>query len=431
MREGDGRFYGRQRELEADLQFLLDAQAEGLLAGLGSGVPDDQTSTGSTTPTARSVRSSVARSATKPLRRKPGLRSARKGIYNSILALAALKEDESRALELDVVAKQDDIQQIDGWANKKQGLQQVTQGIEASEDSVRSQRLRQEADILQQDINGIELQLSDMKSRHRQLLRQAEAVENSVQAKLASYIASLNMLESDVKHFLSRPRERQESRPNSAEGKMSVWQLPPKRRTLDMAKDQAQCEREEIVKQRETVELEREALEEGAVVWKDVVAEVTEFEKRLRSDMSSLPMSSSNAAWEDEPPPQHDSSQQMKEVLTQMDVVIRSLETKLEHAQSKNWKLLIASISAELDAFEQGKTILEGALVVSGKGEIAPNDERQDDIGVLNNDYGHEIHELDDAFETTRERGTSNGTSDTEDDPDPELLVSHQDTDTD
>ena len=84
----------RQSELEADLQFLLDAQAEGLVRGLEGGLPDDQTSTGSTTPTAQSVRSASARRTPNPLRRKPGLRRARKGIFNSILALSTVKDDE-------------------------------------------------------------------------------------------------------------------------------------------------------------------------------------------------------------------------------------------------------------------------------------------------------------------------------------------------
>ncbi|KAI6895877.1 hypothetical protein KC355_g20384, partial [Hortaea werneckii] len=51
----------RQTELEADLQFLLDAQAEGLAAGLeGGATGEENASTGSTTPTALSVRSRSA-----------------------------------------------------------------------------------------------------------------------------------------------------------------------------------------------------------------------------------------------------------------------------------------------------------------------------------------------------------------------------------
>jgi hypothetical protein len=139
-------------------------------------------------------------------------------------------------------------------------------------------------------------------------------------------------------------------------------------------------------------------------------------------------MANSGHAWDDAPPATP--KEQLKELLIQMGVVIEDLRTKSRSAEEKNWRLLIAAIGAELDALEQGRAILEGVL---GEPQSEPDlvvtdtDESDDTaISALNSDCD-EIRGLDKSFETAR-RPASNG--DTDDEPDPELLFSRQDTDT-
>ncbi|KAK4545535.1 hypothetical protein LTR36_002885 [Oleoguttula mirabilis] len=436
----------RQSELEADLQFLLDAQAEGLVKGLEGGATDDQASTGSTTPTAQSVRSASARRATRPVRRKPGLRSVRKGIYNSIVALSAVKDEELRAVDAEALDKEGTLAQIDEWEQKRAGLQEATQRADDGEETVRAQRLRQQTDVLQEEINHVELQLSDMKTRHRKLVRQVAAVENSVQAKLASYTSSLSMLEADVQKFLSVKPADSGSRPQSRDGKASVWQLPPKRRTLEMAREQWDGDRDAVLQQRQSIEHEKTALDQGAAVWKDMVAQVTDFEKRLRTEMAGLSMSSSHSAWEDPPPQLHeqDNSVRLKELLAHLDTVLDSLETKYKLAEERDWKLLIAAIGAELDALGQGKAILENVLGVtapssSSAGQNGHGQEGREDLVAAETatngsssradteDAGDEIHGLDKSFETARPPARRMDSDSETDDPDPDLLFSRHD----
>lgn len=431
----------RQSELEADLQFLLDAQAEGLLEGLEGGVPDDQTSTGSTTPTAQSVRSASARRQKKPARKKPGLRSARKGIYNGIIALSTVKREELHVIDAEAQEKEDTLAHIDEWAHKHAGLQKAARSADGNEEAVRAQRLRQEADALQADINNVELQLSDMKARHRKLLRQVAAVENSVQAKLASYTSSLGMLEVEVQKFLSlRPAGGSDSRPTSSDGKTSMWQLPPKRRTLEMAREQWTADRDAILHQRQYIEHERSALDEGAAVWKGVVAHVTDFEKRMRAEMANLSMSSSHSAWEDPPPAQEqDNSGRLNELLGHLQTVLEHLETQFNLAEDRDWRLLIAAIGAELDALRQGKAILQNVLGVTftpdtlHNGNVTENlvDTEPSANGSSGaHEDGNEIHELDKSFDTALHPARQSSAEDSEtdtDDPDPELLFSRRD----
>ena len=435
----------RQSELEADLQFLLDAQAEGLVKGLEGGTSEDQASTGSTTPTAQSVRSSSARRR-KPIRKKPGLRTARRGIYNSILALSAVKQDELRAVDVEVQKNDDSLAQIEEWEHKRTGLREATQQAHDNEDTVRSQRLRQQANVLQEEINNVELQLSDMRSRQKKLLRQVAVAENSLQAKLASYTSSLSMLEADVQQFLGNSSLAGKSKGSSSDGTTSTWQSSPKRRTLDMAREHYTGDRDTVLEQRQRIEHERSALDAGAAVWKDVVVQVTDFEKRLRSEMTCLNSHQSQSSWEDEqpsshstweesPPQQeHDSSVRLRDLLDHLDKVLERLEAHFQEAEARDWKLLIAAIGAETDALRQGKQILENVLGTGlGDRHAGSADDLVDMDSSTQNTFrqeregADEIEALDKSFETARPV-TRRFDSDSEtDDPDPDLLFSQQD----
>ncbi|KAK1051755.1 hypothetical protein LTR74_016683 [Friedmanniomyces endolithicus] len=410
----------RQSELEADLQFLLDAQAEGLVQGLEGGVSDDHTSTGSTTPTAQSVRSGSTRRKAR-VRKKPGLRSARKGIYNSILALSAVKDAQLQEFDAGAQEKEDTLSQIDEWVQKRQGLEAASRHVHESEDAVRSQRLREEANVLQQEISVVELQLSDMKARQRKLLWTAENALQSVQAKLASYTSSMSLLEAEVQAFLAtRPAESDEiSRPQGTH--TSMWKLPAKQRTLDMAREQWTSDRNTILEQRSSIEQEKAALDAGAGVWKDVVTHVADFEKRMRVSMADL----SN------PPPFSDgNSERLRELLNNLDTVLEHLQTQHKFAEARDWRLLIAAIGAELEALRQGRQILQNVLGITNDSGGEPRSlvdaEEEDDGGELaTGNGGDAIHELDRSFETARRQRTR--VSDSEDDPDPELLFSGHD----
>lgn len=422
----------RQTELEADLQFLLDAQADGLIRGLGGGGTGggtgDRSSAGSTTPTMQSIRGTSTRRMHKPHRRQPGLRSARKGIHRSIVALANLKDEELLEIDAEIQGNQKTLEQIDSWEAKRKGLLEASHSVEGNEETVRIQRLRSEADSVQDEIYKVELQLAEMRTKHRKLLKQASAIENSVQARMASYTSSLRMLEDDIQKFLNFKPSEEEKRPVSREGKSSVWQLPPKRRNLEMAKEYWSEQHESFVSQRKKSEHEKEALVEGASLWQETVTEVTEFEKQLRGEMATLApsLTDSHSAWEE--PPTTTAAERLQELIGQMDTLTSSLQQKFETSQGHSWNLLIVAIGAELDALRRGREILAGVLLdtVGDSKDELPNVEL--DVAGNGRDI---IDQLDKSFMTAR--GASREHSDAEDDhPNPELLFSKQeDLDTD
>jgi hypothetical protein len=350
-------------------------------------------SNGSTTPTVSSVRSSdrIADNGAdihKPRKKRIGLNAARHGISRRIQQLAS-----ARAEELDLL--DEDLRQL-----------QVT--------VAKTETLQTEASKLELEIRQKEEELWALKRRHRRVLDELADTENSTEAKLSSYKTSLSLLDREVSSFLAHPPNINHVPLSST----SFLSLPVKRRTLEMAREFWQDEFARLAETCEELDADRGALDEGAMVWNDVVKKVAHYEASLQSFMQQT--GRTNA-----PEP--------TKLLEQMESTITYLEEKLETASSRSWNLLVCAIGAELEAFTQGKTVLEEALGVKRKGKEK----------ATNNFLDHDTLELEHKEQMT---GSAIKIShsppepflakpklfDTDDeDPDPELMISHQYTDTD
>lgn len=408
----------RARHLEQQLQELLDAQADGLMGSLGAG--DGRVSNGSTTPTVSSVRSSdrgedsgnghgTTRS------KKVGLNTARQGISKRIRQLASIKTEELDLLDEDLRKLQSTVEKTDAWSQKRIRLAKKIRDIEREDAGARAQTLQTEASKLEQEIRQKEEELWALKRQHRRVLDELADTENSVEAKLASYKTSLSLLDREVSNFLARP-------PNADHVPMSsspFLTLPAKRRTLDMAREYWQDEYTRLAERCEEVDRDRGALDEGAVLWTDVMNKVAEYETNLQDSMR---------------PTIQKSAPDPTKLLEQMDSIIAYLEEKLEYASSRSWNLLVCAIGAELEAFTQGKNMLEEAVGSKRKGKERATEPLIDHDGF----EAREPEEMTgSAIRISRSppkqaaspRQTYFDSED--DDPDPELMISHQDTDTD
>jgi predicted nuclease with TOPRIM domain len=410
----------RARHLEQQLQELLDSQADGLISGLSAkdAIPDDLVSNGSTTPTVSSVRSSD-RSAEngsnvrKP-RKKVGLNAARLGISRRVRQLASVRAEELDLLDEDLRELQITVEKTEAWTQKRSRLEKKIKDIESEDAGAKTQTLQTEASNLEQEIRQKEQELWALKRRHRRVLEDLADSQNSVEARLSSYKTSLSLLDREVSGFLSRP-------PNMNHVPLSstpFLSLPVKRRTLEMAREYWQDEYTRLAEKCEELDTDRSALDEGAVLWNDVIKKVADYESSLHSFMQQA--GRSNA-----PDPSR--------LLDQMDHTISYLQEKLEYATSRSWNLLVCAVGAELEAFVQGKDVLHEALGVNRKGKEKATKTLLD----------YSDSEPDQKEEMTgsairivrsppRPPPSPPKLFDTDnEDPDPELMISHQDTDTD
>ncbi|KAK6813147.1 hypothetical protein RU639_010974 [Aspergillus parasiticus] len=419
------------RHIQHSLQALIDAQSEGLLAGLQR--PQlNETPTGSSTPSTEP--SVLQRPLTIPVRQpvaqKISLRAAREGIFKSIFDLLKLREEEREILTARVAVRTDALDEINGFITKKTGLEEAVSTIYNNRESQRTKELREEGHKLEADIHELETKLSQMRSRQRHVMEELAHMENSVESKLSSYKASLSLLESDIQKFLQKPPvPPQSSFANGA----TLYSLNPKRRTLDMALEQWTTEQSELRKRQEEVDHEIQALEAGGGVWKQVVLEVCRFERRLKVEMRRSLQNQSQVLETSRAAENNSELDHVRGVLEDLHKTTEHVEHYLGIAEDKDWKLLVCCIAAELEALREARAMLLDAFdipeegpsqsserrVPDKSGEDNLHDPHQDPLGVDNPDPPADL--LQDAEE--HHSDTISRLEDEDDEPDPAWLL--------
>jgi hypothetical protein len=316
------------------------------------------------------------------------------------------------------------LKKVDGFLNKRQGLEKEISGLHNNEEYQKAQELKSEARNVEAEIEELETKLLELGNRHRYLSAEASKLENSVQSRASSYKASLSLLDTEERRFLRRPPI---ELPVPTYDSSLFATLNSNRRTLSIAKEHWHNEEDEIHKRLEDIEAERDALRDGGTVWEEVVNEVSTFETMLREEMRRLGSKRSGASRPD------DSA--LKSILKHMDKSVEQLESQFTQAEDQDWKLLIVAIGAELEAFTEGRAVLQDALGISeeptnpeadgsAKGESETGDVPPDDLfGGLGMGY-------DESPEVGTQSGlgrVSTRSDEENDEPDPDLLISHQD----
>ena len=420
-------FTRQEAYLQKTLQNLLDAQSQGLLAGLG--LPPE--SGGFSSYRAGTPRSASEDNDSKQImgvapvrqsvKRKIGLCGARRGISRAVIDLAALKAQEGQVIEGQLADIEEDLMVVQGLASKQTGLEHRIQSIENEDPCRKVKQFKHEEARLDIEIKAMETNLWEMKARQRRLLGQIEGLENTVQSKLSSYKAALMMAEKEATAFLARPKVHGDSFQGAGE---SLWALPIERRTLGMADEHFNMERERLKQRAMDIDVEKIALEEGLMVWESVVTEVIALEKVLREEMQRLAADSvSNKA------EKIGAVRGMEIVLERMKNTKIHIEGQLKIAENRNWKLLVCCIGAEYEAINEGYEVLQTALGTSQNTTIAggsdanpssPQDDRFNDAVILHPPEINKPHNVPTGASRSLDRS-----EDEDDEPGPELLISH------
>ncbi|CAI6336080.1 unnamed protein product [Periconia digitata] len=350
----------KARHLEQQLQELLDSQADGLISGLAGNeaIPDDLVSNGSTTPTVSSMRGGTDRGSESGEFLQPakkthvGLNTARKRIARRIQQLASVKAEELDVLEDNLRDLDSIVKKTSSWTEKRTRLTNKIDSLATDTTVSKTQSLQTQAFELEQEIRQKEEELLILKTRHRRVLNELADTENSLEARSSSYKASLSYLDKEINTFLARS-------PNTNHVPLSTspfLTLPPSRRTLEMAHDYWQEEQTRLSERCEEVDIDRAALDEGAVLWTEVVQRIMDFEVALQNQMTR-PYTVKGT-------PSSASSDSTK-LIERMSATVLYLEDTLELASQRGWNLLVCAIGAELEAFKQGQSLLEQTLGVS------------------------------------------------------------------
>jgi SMC interacting uncharacterized protein involved in chromosome segregation len=247
------------------------------------------------------------------------------------------------------------LREIQGFNSRRNGLEEAISSIHNDQENQQAKQLQEEARGLETDICELETKLYEMKAKHRNLISKISHIENSVEAKLSSFNESLSLLQSDIQTYLRDPPVQPLSQRSS---ESSFYSLNPKRRTLDMAEEHWKSERDRLHKRQHEVDTEVLALEEGGGVWKQAIADVSGFEKRLRANMRHYIEIQSSATDSNNTELSETMEEVAANVSEDLDKTVQRLETHLELAEKKDWKLLVCCIAAELEALREARGML-------------------------------------------------------------------------
>ena len=420
-----------EAHLQSTLQRLLDAQSEGLLAGLAGGPPPDEaSSTGSRTPTMAYSSPAGPKISTsvvpmrQPARKKVGLKGARRGIARAMSDLASLKVEEGRILEGELLERAETLKIVQRYETQMVGLKGRIGSIESEDTTQRVEDLKSEEKAMDHEIRELENRLWEMKAKQRHLLHQIEGLENSVQSKLSSYQSALALAEKESRKFLERPPIRGD-RGTTTTG---LWALPAERRTLQMVKDQYAEEEDVLRKRFDNVETERSALEDGSQVWNEVIEDVNGVERLLREEMREMqtPLVSEDGTGK--------AMGGMRKILDHMSRARSRIESKLELSEARDWKLLVCCIGAELEAMSEGRIVLQNAFDAAQRSEVQQHVKENDDAPPTMEPESMSPIDLSARLEgrqkqTPAEPGgiISDRSEDEDDGPGPDLLISSDD----
>ena len=347
-----------QQRLQSWLQQCLDHQAAGLVAGLSA-------MNGDTFKHASTVSHS-------PEEAVP-LGQARREIYRTTKQLIRVKEEEKQYFSLHGSKLWSDLSSIDGWTKKRADLMREMSSVQPEDASNSLANLVEEELALQDQIQAMDTKLAELKSRLRSVRSRKAHSANAAESKTASYKASLSLLDSEIASFLKQ-KPKHFMKPTDLQRHFS--RLPSERRTLEMARGYSLDLAQRAQSREAEAEVEQQALREGAELWRQLMTNITDFEHLLQSQTEKL-MPTDGPFQEEE---NIDTSNDPNYLLENMDEVIEKLvshrlyplllvyqitltvgvqQRGLKHAEEADWSLMKCCIGAELEAFRQGRQILD------------------------------------------------------------------------
>ncbi|KAK3385723.1 hypothetical protein B0H63DRAFT_187138 [Podospora didyma] len=405
----------REKALQKELQYLLDAQAAGLAANLDPhGAPpssrSDVSDAGSNTPTgtfytdaAASTISGTRRShisveqptrataageiiPVRQPRKKPlGLHQARTALARNIILLADLKTEEDANLAAALSIRKRALAQLRKLSARKEGITEELRVLELDEEEPLARELRELREQfggVSAEITKLEERLVGLRNRKRWLNERIQDVSNRREAGLSGYKGALKEVDGKVAAILTRPPVKpldieaitsaQEQRHDTQDeiGHNEVEQSPggseflrmrPERRTMEMAKEWWEGEVAILERRKIDVDKERAALEEGVEVWKAAIKLVSDFESGLRKEMAGDTEGQGKGKDAATSP-----EQAMFAQLDKMSTVMNGLDELLQAAEEKHWNLLICAIGTELEAFREADSMLRNVLRDAG-----------------------------------------------------------------
>ncbi|KAL8661004.1 MAG: hypothetical protein Q9168_008419, partial [Polycauliona sp. 1 TL-2023] len=321
----------QEAHLQSHIQYLLDVQSDRLLEGLSSNDPpasppssalsqsnantnskpplDVYSSHHPSSPPPSTIPQNHTQRQTKP-QKKPSLQSTRHQLTTAIRTLHTLKLQTSSLLSTSLSTITSSQTHITSLQSRKSQLESTLQDLDSSPLNAELATLASQEEKLNKQIYELENRLYEAKVQRGEVQKKWREGRNRLDASASSWKGTLELLEKEERGVLQQrapvvaavnlkggydgqnpasasPSNRKRGEVEE-EGKESIWDLPPNRRTLPLLRDFYTQQSSHLSKKLSAVEIESKALEEGASVWEDVIEEVAGVERLLVREMRNL-----------------------------------------------------------------------------------------------------------------------------------------------
>ncbi|KAI5803816.1 hypothetical protein EDC01DRAFT_644940 [Geopyxis carbonaria] len=314
------------RRLTEELQDLLDAQSTALMKTITANDSSRRPLSDSTSSLPSASRL-ISRS--QQHRKQPvvSLAKARMGIMSAMEELWTVKERESNIYGQLTAERKKLLATQSSYSSKVSGLRAEIRKIDASPEAVEAESLRAETAEVASEISRLRQRLVVLESRYISMQASLKELDSIRESQAASYKLSLETISKKTTSFLS---EHSQTSPETA---VQTWSL------------EADAYNEKM----KSAELEKEALEEGIQLWDRALGVILRFEGMVREKLQSTSLGA-----------RHEASAHIR---SEVENVTKDLEEMLMTARQEGWKLLLAAIGTELQAFKEAGEFLTRNLV--------------------------------------------------------------------
>ncbi|KAI0809990.1 hypothetical protein GGR55DRAFT_695796 [Xylaria sp. FL0064] len=371
----------RERQMQQELQRLLDAQDYALEKHLARTIPDDDDATQrSGTPVSDAPNGHVI-PVRQPKKRHLSKREARLGISRCMAQLSDLKNEEEAYIATALAERKSALSRLRSLSTKRNSIVAEMKAVESDQDRPLQneiEKMEQKHRAVCEDILKLEERLRDLKRTKSRLESRIAEAKSTRDSELSGYKGALNECDKRINHIMNYPDvsvlEVEGLMAQDADLRALVGQhisgfeflsLVPERRTLPMAKDWWEGEVQVLELRKTAVDKERGALDEGTQLWQDMVDRLEAHDQQLKMTFNALSEYSSSK--------QRQSASRLNELgeilkkqYAMCKETLRELEELQEYTEAQGWKLLVTALGAEINYFYGLKTQLGDTLHIVG-----------------------------------------------------------------
>ncbi|KAI0002858.1 hypothetical protein F4779DRAFT_112859 [Xylariaceae sp. FL0662B] len=386
----------RERQMQKELQKLLDAQSEALERDLDGGDAGKDTSldskraispdSSSTSTSNSNMPNGSVIPVRQPKRKLLSKRQARIGISRSVTMLSDLKNEEDAYIATALARRKSALSRLRSLSSQHKSIVAEMKAIEEDGDSpakTEMTRMEDQYHTVCSDIEKLEQRLRRLKRTKVDLERKLEEARSTRESSLSGYKGALRQCDQGIRELMKYPGiEVLEVEDLMGPGEdigalmskhMSGFEflsLRPERRTMEMAKDWWEGEVAILEKRKAAVDRERIALEEGSQIWQQALTLLVDFEGQLNRSLSAAMANTSTRPSPGSKTPESILRDQYKA----LKAALREIQNLHDHVEAQGWNLLVVAIGAELAHFIGLKDYLAAVIRDAGydDGLISP-----------------------------------------------------------